>query len=71
MLFGYVLGQQGMNTTMSPEKEDELAKKLGSLEVYKDKTEEESEPEPIVEIPEKTNETTEKEKFETERKNLK
>ncbi|MCX6823849.1 MAG: hypothetical protein NT085_01880 [candidate division SR1 bacterium] len=71
LLFGYVLGQQSMNTTMSPQKEDELAKKLGSLEVYKDKAEEENEPEPIVETPEKTNEATEKEKFTTERKNLK
>jgi hypothetical protein len=37
LLFGYVLGQQSMNTSLSPEKEKELADKLGTLNVYKDK----------------------------------
>jgi hypothetical protein len=39
LLFGYVLGQQSMNTSMSPEKEKELAEKLGDLQVYKEKEE--------------------------------
>jgi hypothetical protein len=34
-----VLGQQSMAQTMSPEKENALAEKLGQLEVYKDKEE--------------------------------
>ncbi|MEI6672771.1 MAG: hypothetical protein WCL02_05605 [bacterium] len=37
LLFGYVLGQQSMNMAISPEKEKELAKKFGALEVYRDK----------------------------------
>jgi hypothetical protein len=37
LFFGYVLGQQSMHTTMSAEKEKELAGKFGSLNVYKDK----------------------------------
>lgn len=36
LLFGYVLGKQSLNTTMSAEKEKELAEKIGDLEVYKD-----------------------------------
>jgi hypothetical protein len=39
LLFGYVLGQQSMNTTMSPEKEKALAAKIGVLDVYKEKEE--------------------------------
>lgn len=37
LLFGYVLGQQSMNTALSPQKEKELADKLGTLNVYTDK----------------------------------
>ncbi|MEI6774443.1 MAG: hypothetical protein WCL18_06765 [bacterium] len=39
LLFGYVLGQQSINTSMSPEKEKELAEKIGTLDVYKEKEE--------------------------------
>ena len=72
LLFGYVLGQQSINTSMSPEKEKELAEKIGTLDVYKEKEEwEEEEPEPVVEAPEKSKEDSEQKKFEKERKNLK
>jgi hypothetical protein len=37
LLFGYVLGEQSMNTSLSPEKEKALAEKLGTLDTYKDK----------------------------------
>lgn len=72
LLFGYVLGQQSMNTSMSPAKEEELAGKLGKLDTYKDKEEwEEEEIVPLVEAPEKSKEKSEKEKFDHQRKELK
>jgi len=37
LLFGYVLGQESMHTSMSVEKEAELAKKLWELGTYKEK----------------------------------
>lgn len=71
LLFSYVLGQESMNTEMSSQKEDELAKKLGKLDVYKEKAEEEEEPEPLMEGgPEAATETTEDEKFIKSRENL-
>jgi len=39
LLFGYVLGQESMHTSMSPEKEAELGKKLWALDVYQEKNE--------------------------------
>ena len=72
LLFGYVLGQQSMNTEMSPERERELAEKIGTLATYKEKEEwEEEEVEPVVEAPEKLLETSERDKFKNDRKNLK
>ncbi len=44
LLFGYVLGEQSMNKTISPAQEQALSKKFSDLQVYKDKAEEEDEP---------------------------
>ncbi len=72
LLFGYVLGQQSMNTSMSSEREKELAEKIGTLDTYKEKEEwEEEVVEPVVETPEKSLENSEKDKFKADRKNLK
>lgn len=75
LLFGYVLGQQSMVQKLSPKKEQELAEKfgkLGNLDVYKDKAEEEEElAEPVSEADESKIEKSEKDKFIDERKQLK
>lgn len=72
LLFGYILGQQSMNTTMSPQKEKELAEKLGKLHVYQEKEEWEEEiTESVVELPEAKKEESEQKKFESERQQLK
>jgi len=67
LLFGYVLGQQSREISMSPEKEKELAEKfkqLGKLDVYKEKEEwEEEEPEPVTEKDESKVEKSEYQKF--------
>jgi len=39
LLFGYVLGQQSMMTSMSSEQEKALGEKLGKLDVYREKEE--------------------------------
>lgn len=72
LIFGYVLGQQSLNTTMSPEREKALAQKLGDLDVYKEK--EDTETEEIAsttENPEQHKEKTEKDKFMDDRQQLK
>ncbi len=71
LLFGYVLGQQSMNTSMSQEKERELAQKMGSLDVYKEKEETEEPTESVEETVKKSIETTEQKKFFDERQKLK
>lgn len=72
LLFWYVLGQESMAQTMSPAKEKELGKKLGKLNVYKEKEEwEEEEPEPVTEKSETVTEISEKKKFLNERSQLK
>lgn len=72
LLFGYVLGQQSMAQTISPEKEKALAEKLGQLEVYKEKEEWEEElVEPVVAKVESKIEDSEQKKFENERNKLK
>ena len=72
LLFGYVLGQQSMNTSMSSEKEDELAQKIGKLEVYKDTEEwEEDKENPLSEEEEKPKTQTEQQQFSTAWENIK
>jgi len=64
LLFGYVLGQQSRNQTMSPEKEKELWEKIGKLNVYKEKAEwEEEEAKSIPETDQTNVEGSEKNKF--------
>lgn len=72
LLFGYVLGQQTMNTEISPKKEEELAKKMWKLEVYKEKNEsEELEEESSKEESDKNIETSPYKEFIHEWKQLK
>jgi len=73
LLFGYVLGQQSMNTTISPEQEKALAEKLGKLNVYKEKEEWEEEEivEPVTEKDESKVENSEYQKFKNKWKELK
>jgi len=73
LLFGYVLGQQVMDDRISPEKEKEFGKKMGALDIYREKNEEEEESakETSQEKPqEKTLEQTERQKFNDMRKNI-
>jgi len=61
-----------MNTSMSPEKEKELAEKIGKLDTYKDTEEgEDEETQPTSETPEKVTEKSEIDKFKDDWKNLK
>jgi hypothetical protein len=61
-----------MAQTLSPEKEKELAKKFGELEIYKDQAEDEEEiAEPVTEKDESKVEKPEKDKFMDERRQLK
>ena len=74
LLFGYVLGQQSKNTTMSSAKEKELAEKMGKLRVYQEKEEEDTEDGSIPtdeELPEAKKEDTEQKKFENSWEELK
>jgi hypothetical protein len=74
LLFGYVLGQQSMNVSLSPEKEKELAAAFGKLNVYQEKEEWEEKDEPVSavsNVPEHNKENSEREKFNNERKQLK
>lgn len=72
LLFGYVLGQQSMNTTLSPEKEKELSEKLGKLDTYKEKQETQGEePEPVAPKEESKKEVSEQDKFLDQWKHLK
>lgn len=73
MIFGYVLGQQGMAQTISPEQEQLLADKLGKLNVYKEKEEwtTEEEAKPITESNQEKSETSEKKQFMNEWEKLK
>ena len=39
LIFAYVLGQQSLYSEISPQKEKELAKKMGKLDTFVDKQE--------------------------------
>lgn len=71
LMFGYVLGQQSLNTTLSPEKEKELAQKLGDLDVYKEKEKEQEEIVTETTTPEHHKEKSEQEKFMDDRQHIK
>jgi hypothetical protein len=62
-----------MAQELTSKEENELNKKFGKLNVYKEKAEEEDEEksEPVTEVPENKIENSEKEKFDNERKQLK
>lgn len=73
LLFGYVLGQQVMSDSISPEQEKAFAEKMGELDVYRQKNEDEEQQtqETSQEKPqEKTVEQTERQKFNDTRKKL-
>ena len=73
LLFGYVLGQQVMSDSISPEKEKEFAKKMGELEIYREKNkdaEEQPQEKPQEKTQEKTVEQTERQKFTDARKSF-
>jgi len=62
-----------MAQELTSKEENELNKKFGKLNVYKEKAEEEDEEEsePVTEIPENKIENSEKDRFDNERKQLK
>ena len=71
LLFGYVLGQQSMNMTITPQQEKKLAEQFDALAVYQEKEmwEEES-VEPIVKTKESSKEISEIKTFDADRKQL-
>ncbi len=63
LLFGYVLGKQGMEQVISPAKEKQLGDKFGKLDVYKEKEEWESEEAEPIDDKKESKEESEYDKF--------